>query len=324
MTSFRFFSSNNEQYIINMDINTTLFKRHNRKLELMMPLGKLKNPYFACFSPDDSKVLVQNNNALIEIYHCDSFKKIARFRGMKDSKFIFFIDNEHLIFTTTTGKLYTLDLSSNHYLLHFDNSYVSDGNLYRLKTNEFIFTAYHYVDQATHIHHVKTAFGSLEIDFLTKIYGKIQPQGMTQYQNRIFFVDDDQHLWSVLLDEPDSNMAENWFNFDDRRLIVLMKAYCSEMMETFPILEEIFMGKIVFKNISAYKHYLLVTFDGGLIVLDAKTKAMAQVVPSDRGIENMLITQNDGYVWLSSGWGSAVCTFDDLLNGQFKPYLPEI
>ena len=139
MVSTRCFSSSDGQYLVNLYFDAELYKREDENLVFVKNLGKLKNPYNAAFSPDGSKVLVKNNNALIEIYEISSFKKTTKTKAPKDSKYVYFLDNERLIFSTESGMLYTLDIWTSELKQHFHFDGLVDANLYYSINNDFLF-----------------------------------------------------------------------------------------------------------------------------------------------------------------------------------------
>ena len=318
MESVVLFSSNNEEYIVNPHKDTELYRRNGNKLEFCRTMGKLINPHRVTFSKDDSKLLIQNNNALMELFDMATFKK-KKLKAPRNAGNVLFLNDDTLIFPTELGKIYTMDIATQELHLHFDYDNLTYANLFRLTDNKFIFAGYDNAKSESQIYILECNLEEITIRLIGRPTSEISTDGMAFYKDNVYFVNCDNQLLAFNCNSINTSVTDNvCFDFNTHDVPNKLNRHQDYLFQLFPILKEHLTGELMFKNVCQYNNYIIVAFSGGIAILDADNYSLLQTVPVYRGIDNILITHTDGQIWFSDGFSVYVGSFDDLLKGELK------
>lgn len=310
--------SKNQKYIVSTYFDFSLYKLNGKDITFVKNLGELKNPDRAVFFDNDSKILVRNNNTLIEVYDINTLKRLFKRRcsGAYEGQ-IHFVDNDTFISSNSKGSVYSLCISENSIKYHVQEIRLVNTDIFHLKAKKFILIGESEASQRTQIYLLIWDGKSLISKHLYSTSLTFWNQ-MLFMDSRLYFVTLDNRLVEYEYHETDDSLT------DERIIHDFSKHNLENIFDHKECISEIFdlPFVLIFRNmcLCGNNKHLTLAFNGGLVVLDAASFEFVSIIPTKDWIDTILITE-DKYLWLSSGLSVRVCLIDDVAKGIYNPVI---
>ena len=312
MESNNLFVSPNGEYFINLYIDITVCKKENDALVFHKNLEKMKNPDTVCFSDDSALFAVKNNNNLVDVYRADSFTKIFKVKGPREfGGKMFFLDNERLLSSTESGKIYTLDIITGNMCCLYDLN-LTYAEILQASNNRFFVFGNDL--ECTHIFLLSFDKRETSIKPIYSSKAKLRTNALSFADNRIYALFQSNEAVDLFVFRY--GITDNTMKVEDC-IRILTESDCAKLKKhaSDKIFEQIykiapnvnidFSPCISPLNITStfQERFIIIAFNYMLAVFDVKEKKCVRRHALDAGIASFLLTDEGQHIWLSSGAG---------------------